>query len=275
MVQFPARIHVLLASKKPLGVVIRRGPSAYVCTLLWNRHTDEFSLAQWLHGRIYERRSDLSPDGKYLIYFAMNGYWQSETRGSWTAISRAPWLKAVTLFGKGDCWQGGGLFTGDRTYWLNEGCGHQIIENSKEVQRDVKYQIKEYYGGECLSVYYPRLQRDNWVYQDFEKFERHNRSCTFEKNLPKGWILRKFAHAEMYHRQGKGCYWDEHELEHVPSQTILKYPDWEWAEWDETRLVWATAGCLYAGYLHGNELRNERLLYDFNNLHFEPIPAPY
>jgi cytochrome bd-type quinol oxidase subunit 2 len=30
-------------------------------------------VGQWLKGRIYERRSDLSPDGKHLIYFAMNG----------------------------------------------------------------------------------------------------------------------------------------------------------------------------------------------------------
>jgi len=41
----------------------------------------------------------------------MNGHWGSATGGSWTAISRAPWLRALVLFGKGDCWHGGGLFT--------------------------------------------------------------------------------------------------------------------------------------------------------------------
>ena len=40
----------------------------------------------------------------------MNGHWGSETGGSWTAISKAPYLKALTLYGKGDCWNGGGLF---------------------------------------------------------------------------------------------------------------------------------------------------------------------
>ncbi len=88
MPRFAARIHVLLASQAPLGLVIRRGPSKSVSTLLWHRKNDEFQLGQWLKGRIYERRSDLSPDGKYLIYFAMNGQWNSEARGSWTAISR-------------------------------------------------------------------------------------------------------------------------------------------------------------------------------------------
>src|SRR5215471_5847626 len=98
---FPARLHVLLARDTRLGVVIRRGPSRSVCTLLWNRKTDEFTMGQWLRGRIYERRSDLSPDGKHLIYFAMNGKWTSEAKGSWTAISQAPFLKAVALYAKG------------------------------------------------------------------------------------------------------------------------------------------------------------------------------
>ena len=70
MSEFPARIHVLLASHAPLGLVIRRGPSKHVATVLWNRSRDDFQLGQWLKERIYERRSDLSPDGKHFIYFA-------------------------------------------------------------------------------------------------------------------------------------------------------------------------------------------------------------
>src|SRR5436305_9766331 len=93
--KFPARLHVLLGIDAKVGLVIRRGPSKSVCTVLWNRERDTFKLGQWMRGRIYERRSDLSPDGRHLIYFAMNGRWQSETKGSWTAISRVPYLKAM------------------------------------------------------------------------------------------------------------------------------------------------------------------------------------
>jgi len=124
MPHFAPRIHVLLAKTAPIGLVIRRGPSKSVATILWNRTTDEFELGQWLKGRIYERRSDLSPDGKHFLYFAMNGKRQTKARGSWTAISRAPYLKALALFPKGDCWHGGGLWTGDRRYWLNDGQEH-------------------------------------------------------------------------------------------------------------------------------------------------------
>jgi hypothetical protein len=81
--RFPARLHVLLASEACVGVVIRRGPARAVCSILWDRNSDKFETGQWLRGRIYERRADLSPDGRYMIYFAMNGRWSSKSRGSW------------------------------------------------------------------------------------------------------------------------------------------------------------------------------------------------
>ncbi|MGL5942167.1 MAG: hypothetical protein ACRC2S_17700 [Waterburya sp.] len=43
----------------------------------------------------------------------MNGKWQSEAKGAWTAIARVAWLKAIELLPKGDCWHGGGLFLDD------------------------------------------------------------------------------------------------------------------------------------------------------------------
>src|SRR5436190_13778779 len=87
--------------------------------MLWDRRRDTCRVGQWLKGRIYERLSDLSPDGKHFLYFALNGKWQSESRGSWTAISRAPYLKALAFFPAGDTWGGGGLFTTAHSYWLN------------------------------------------------------------------------------------------------------------------------------------------------------------
>src|SRR5215471_13410661 len=181
MARFAARIHVLLASHAPLGIVIRRGPSKRVCTVLWDRRHDQFKLGQWLKGRIYERRSDLSPDGKYLIYFAMNGKWQSEAKGSWTAISRAPYLKALAMFPKGDCWHGGGLFTGNATYWLNDGYGHETLRDTREVRRDRKFQPSEFFGGEDQGVYYPRLLRDGWRLVERVQVSRWKEYDVFEK----------------------------------------------------------------------------------------------
>jgi hypothetical protein len=79
---FPARLHILIPKDSDTAIVIRRGPSKQTCILSWNMRTDEVRVAQWLKGRIYERRSDVSPDGKYWIYFAMNGRWSSKVKGS-------------------------------------------------------------------------------------------------------------------------------------------------------------------------------------------------
>ena len=42
----PARLHVILAGEAPLAAVIRSGPAKQVCTILWNRRTDEFILGE-------------------------------------------------------------------------------------------------------------------------------------------------------------------------------------------------------------------------------------
>lgn len=265
----------MLARDKPLGLAIRRGPSKSVCTLLWDRQRDEFRLGQWLKGHIYERRSDLSPDGRYFIYFAMNGRWQSESRGAWTAIARAPFLKAIAIFPKGDCWHGGGLFIDKNRYWLNDGYGHTVLRNTSEVERDLQSQPQEYFGGECPGLYYPRLLRDGWSLIEQIVAGRSQRLDIFEKPISRDWTLRKIAHAEIGAPPGKGCYWDEHELINARWKIYLKYPDWEWADIDKRRLVWSAKGRLFAGRLTKDGLTGEEELYDFNPMAFERIEAPY
>ncbi|MBZ5606903.1 MAG: hypothetical protein LAP38_01485 [Acidobacteriia bacterium] len=275
MSSFPARLHVLLASQAPVGVILRRGPSKSVCSILWNLKTDKFELGQWLRGRIYERRADISPDGRYLIYFAMNGKWASETKGSWTAISRAPWLKAIVLAAKGDCWLGGGLFTSNSSYWLNGGCS-ELIHDSMEVRRDLSFKPVAYYGGECPSVYYPRLQRDGWILRTKIENGKFNSCTVFEKVHPKkSWILRKFAHEEVGSPPGKGCYWDEHELEHPKLERRLSLPKWEWAEFRGDTVLWAEGGCIHRARVHAKEIGKTETLFDANAMKFEARAAPY
>jgi hypothetical protein len=275
MEQSAPRIHVLFASHAPVGLVIRRGPSKSVATVLWDRSRDEFRLGQWFKGRIYQRRSDLSPDGKYVIYFAMNGKWQSESRGSWTAISQAPYLKAIAFFPKGDCWHGGGLWTGATTYWLNDGCGHHVVRDTSSVQRDRRYQPTPNYGGECQGVYYHRLLRDGWALVDRINVGKWNDKDIFEKPIGLGWIFAKIAHAQIDSPVGKGCYWDEHELVGPRSTPTIACPQWEWADLDGKRIVWGAEGRLHAAQLEEDGLTDEVVLHDFNDMEFEAIEAPY
>lgn len=272
----PARLHVLLARDEPYGLVIRRGPSKHVCTIGWDRTTDDFQIGQWLKGRIYERRSDLSPNGQHFIYFAMNGKWDSETKGSWTAVSQTPYLKAVGLWGKGDCWHGGGLFVRNRRYWVNAFDNHFTVTDAKTFNRDDQHDRQYEYGGECPGVYYIRLQRDGWKYVSRDERDKLNSVHVFEKHVSEDWLLRKIAHGTCYEREpGKGVYYDEHALVNTNTDEELKYPDWEWADVDRDRMVWCEKGKLYAGSVNGDGLSHRSELNDFNTMEFEPLPAPY
>ena len=273
--RFPARLHVLFAPTSHLALVIRRGPSRHVCTIQWNRRTDKFRLGQWLYGRIYERRCDLSPNGEHFIYFAMNGRWDSKVKGAWTAISRAPYLKALSLFPKGDCWHGGGLFLSDREYWLNDGYGHELLEDKAPLTRCTDYPGSNHYGGECPGVYYLRLQRDGWQLKGVEEHGKFDSTTLFEKRVNDHWILRKNARATIDHPDGKGAYFDRHEIVNPRTGEVRSLPDWEWAEVDGGRVVWAERGKLFASRLKASGLTKVSELYDFNDMVFERIQAPY
>lgn len=235
------RLDALLASDEPVGLIFRRGPSKLVQVILWNRESDKFKPGQWFKGRIFVDRSDLSPDGRHLIYFAMGGVaWAiPETGGTWTAISQVPSLKAIALWGQGDTWGGGGRFTSNRSYWLDADINTFTIRNTQELRRDSKRPAGTL------------EERNGWV----AKGEIGDRRIE-EKALPEGWILRRITR---YPRV-------EYKLEQPEDECTLTFPTWEWAEWDRTRLVWAENGYLRAAKLGSHKLGTIRTLYDFNGM---------
>ena len=200
-------------------------------------------------------------------------------QGSWTAISRTPYLKALALWPWGDCWNGGGLFLSDSRFWLNNHWYNEASDTigglGKKLVQEPGNPFEENYGGECPGVYYHRLQRDGWKLLRHESPSADERIVIFEKPLPKGWVLEKSAHASINHTPGRGCYYDTHRLLHRESGTIVDHPEWEWAELDRKRLVWVSKGVLHAAKIHGKGLGDVKVLHDFNDMEFEAIPAPY
>jgi hypothetical protein len=272
----PARLHILIAHDAPTALVIRRGPAKRVCTFSWDRKNDLVTLAQWMTGRIYERRCDLSPDGRHWIYFAMNGQWSSQSKGAWTAVASAPWLKARIFLPKGDCWQGGGLFLDDSTYWVNGGCCHTKSEQGiRGLKENKDYTPPEWYGGECLTGYYNRLQRDGWLLTSLQSKRNPHLLTVFEKRLPKGWTLQKICKIRTGREQGKAIYFDEHTMVNDEGE-LLTFPSWEWAEWVDGHVTFAQKGCLYrCAITSARNLGTPALIHDFNPYTFEAQKAPY
>jgi len=82
--------------------------------LRWDLSNDHFEKGQWFKGRIYERYCDLSPSGRYLVYWAGN---QKAPYYHWTAVSRPPYLTAISLWPNNGS-VGGGLFESENHLML-------------------------------------------------------------------------------------------------------------------------------------------------------------
>lgn len=160
-----ARLYFLLARQAPVGVIFRRGPSKQVQLIRWNLQDDTFEPGQWFNGRIYERRSDLSPDGRLLVYFAAKQSAAQPGTETWTAISRPPYLTALSFWFKGDAWSGGGLFENNRHLKLNDAGPylHRLAESS--VQPPIKVSKLGAPQGENDPIDLMRLTRDGWQLQ--------------------------------------------------------------------------------------------------------------
>jgi hypothetical protein len=147
------QLHVLPARDAPVAVVLRRGPSGWYHVIRWHTDTDRFEHGAWFKGRIYEHKCDVSPDGELLLYFVLKGSWGTSYKGSWTAISRAPWLHALGLWPQGDTWGGGGRFidnrtatlwswsTGDQPHPDHPGLGLQIVEGRSTTEHRERFEV--------------------------------------------------------------------------------------------------------------------------------------
>lgn len=113
------RLHLFFATENDRALIVRQGPTRQFRMILWHRDTDTFENGQWLRQKVYVERCSLSPDGRHFIYFALDGRWSSEARGSYTALSRPPYWTALALFPEGDTWGGGGDFVDNERFWAS------------------------------------------------------------------------------------------------------------------------------------------------------------
>ena len=165
----PPRIYGIVAREAPICVIFRRGPTNRVQTLQWNTETDEITPGQWFLGRIYEKRGDLSPDGKFMAYFAAKRSDQrTRQQQTYTVISHTPYLRALALWWKGDSWGGGALF---------ESADHVLLNDPEWLHREpfvedadhpcpLRVSRLDAPRGEDWPIEFMRLERDGWVYSE-------------------------------------------------------------------------------------------------------------
>lgn len=267
----PARLYVFLAREASIAVIFRRGPSEWVQMIKWHTGTDTFEAGQWLHGRIYPERCDLSPDGQLLVYFAgkFNQKTMSSNSFAWTAISKPPYFTALDIAFQGDTWGGGGIFSTSQQVWFySRNDANWRIQNlpitsdnlsfAKPNPADAPYTYPErmrlHLGGwqeidQAGSAYLPRL--------------------IWRKTL--GNYVLTYTETAWSKNQ---AYAKHYKLKLGQGDTEITLGGVLWADFDQQgRLVLAREGKLYSATLQNSDLHLTELA-DFNANQFESIEAP-
>ncbi len=294
-----ARIYALLAPNSRKAVLLRRGPSNHVRMISWDRGNDLFTPGQWLKHRVYERRCDLSPDGRYFIYFAAN---YAKIPGTYSAVSKPPFFTALSIWFKGDAWGGGGLFSHNgRKIYLNHRphCHHEGIDQMAQGEGFKAPPINiaplhEHSGcGEDDPIRFYRMKRDGWTLVakgsqskwlgSSSPYNFAQRKPTIYQKRPKAaiglaqWSLR-LSSKYTGERQGR---WNVEEacIANVWGKTVFEIGRVDWCDLDHNGdILWAWAGKLwrmsYRRDPRAFKLAQPKLLGDFNDMVFQKMKAP-
>lgn len=270
----PCRLSVFLARDSDAAIILRRGPADWSQLILWDRSNDNFAPGQWLRGRVYERRCDVSPSGRYFIYFAAKHGLRDrdvdEIGEAWTAISRPPYFTALALWTNIGSWYGGGAFESDKHVLLDAACS--LEPHPKFRTEKLKVEAMK----ASTSPWEQRLLRDGWrlVERGFHPrtHMRVGERETWEKSNPVSSVklCRELEDVD-FTRYG-GPYFENFWVE--AGDTLIPIENATWAEWDnQDRLVFVRQGRVFSANIIGAQL-DEKELADLNPMRPQDVAAP-
>ena len=281
-----------------MAVLFRRGPSKHVQLLRWDTSTDTFEPGQWFHGRIYERSSALSPDGRLLVYFAADYSKRYEIgKSTWVAVSRPPFLTALDIwFPHADTY--GRLFLSNREHGIIEWLRRTDLADGSP---NLPIQVSDM---PQMGIERAREQRDGWLsLTEMESTEPDMSSLV----PPSDAIPGTPAWLEWWNSPTRKVAWemiDRGYVTHVPRvlerandplrlrrteryqrYTLLRdyavegvdldLSGADWADWDQQgRLVFTRAGKVFAVDLRGKGEPRPVELIDLNGNTFARVKAP-
>ena len=270
-----------MARKSKTAVIFRRGPSKWVQLIRWDTGSDTFEPGQWFHGRIYEKRGDLSPDGSLLVYFAQKisarTLKDKEYTYAWTAISKPPYLTALALWPKADCWDGGGLFLSPKSIHLNHARGAKAHPDHKPPGW-LHVSPKTSPRGEDDPIFSERLKRDGWSLKQAWQVEFRGHPNWYRTTQPE--VREKWNRSRNYVLQttrsiSRLDYSEEYTVTDRRRSHVHSVARASWVDWDQNgRLTFARDGKIFTGKQNNDGCWTEAELANFNSSRPEPLPSP-
>ena len=256
------RIHVLTATQADTAVVLRRGPTDVVASIGWNRRTDEFEMGQWVRGRMYEHRADLSPDGRHMVFFVYRG---GQNRGV-TVVSRAPWLRAIAAYPQSHTWHGGGAFTEAGRVFLNgSSAPDDLPDGLRPAPPDAMPHGTD--GFHMGGLYAATQSRRGW-----QSDGKPSTEVRLSRELCRGWKIEQTIRIGA---KDRGLVSNAYAL--VKSGADRRDMRlWTWADIWQDGVHYAAEGKLWFARVSADgSMSDTREIHDFTTMSFEAVPAPY
>ena len=262
----PPRIYCIPATQAPVVAVFRRGPSNWAHIGRWDLAAGRYEPGAWLGGRLFPRRSDLSPDGQYLCYVAHKPSATWEQGEAYVALSKLPWLTALQAFGTCGTWTRGYYFTEDGSR-----------DNLPGVTLPILYGLRP-----IPAIQFANERRRGWIeaedspVRDYSDAWDERRNVRMRKPQPHG---TRVLCVESIGSAG-GEFGVDQSVDGLNVRYSLKsngdlelLDDLQWADWsEEGQLLVATrSGRLQVRNLEGS---GPQILFEMDLSKLEPTPTP-
>lgn len=262
------RIYCIAATEAPVVAVFRRGPTNWSHVGRWDLASRRYDAGAWLGGRLFPRRSDLSPDGRFLCYFAHKPSATWDLGEAYVAVSKLPWLTALHAFPTCGTWTRGYYFTAQESGDTRIATKDSFPYGLRSIPAD-QFATERRRGWEEAPDSPPRDPGDAWD---------QRRNARLQKRQPGGDLLLcvetlGWAGGEFGPAQAVDGLRVVYALQRDGDIQLLS--DLQWADWDrDGRLLVATRrGKLQMRRLDGAgfEVLFEQ---DLSRCEPNPVPAP-
>jgi hypothetical protein len=252
----PPRLFGLLATNAKIAVLLRRGPSRWCQMILWHTDTDKIIPGQWVHHRIYEHSSCLSPDGQFFVYHAFGPHRSKNSKNpiDWLAISRPPYFTALTM------WR----------YHL----GELVFEGNATTTSRPRFDPSKL--SSVVDTPLERLQKSGWKHVRVAAKGTYPHESVWEKphRRSKSMLVMRSVIGLGNQKPGRGTQSEDYAIRRHGQDTPTPLENADWADIDQKqRLVFTREGRLYAAEILPDGLR-ESLLADFTTDQPTEIPPP-